>query len=212
MMRLDDALTQISEIRQQMAASAVFRGYRPLTTAITAGIACVAAVLQAWLVPGGAQGWVAVDVGHQFQVYLYIWLGAALAGITVVGAEMALRTARSGSTLQKQTTLHAVDQFLPALVAGALCTYVIVEHTDSEQVLPGLWMVFFSLGIFASRRCLPRGAFAVAAYYMLAGLCCLSLERAAALSPLTMGVVFGVGQSLAAGILYWFLERSNVRE
>src|SRR5687768_6875389 len=40
-MKLDDALTQISEIRQQMAASAVFRGYRPLTTAITAGIAVV---------------------------------------------------------------------------------------------------------------------------------------------------------------------------
>src|SRR4051794_25999797 len=108
-MRLDDALTQISEIRQQMAASAVFRGYRPLTTAITAGIACVAAALQFLLVPGGAPGWVAPEAGLHFQAYLYIWLGAAIAGIAIVGAEMALRIARSGSALQKQTTLHAVD-------------------------------------------------------------------------------------------------------
>jgi hypothetical protein len=201
-MKLDDALTQISEIRQQMAASSVFRGYRPLTTAITAGVAAVAASLQAWLIP---------DSTLHFQTYLFIWLGAAVLGIVVVGVEMMIRTSRSGSELQRQTTLHAVDQFVPSLIAGATCTYVIVEHTDAWHLLPGLWMVLFSLGVFASRRFLPRGAFAVAGYYLLAGLYCLSLPAGRALAPWTMGVVFGAGQLGAAAVLHWFLERQHGR-
>ena len=201
-MKLDDALSQISEIRQQMAASSVFRGYRPLTTAITAGIAVVAASLQAWFVQDPVAHW---------RGYLFVWLGAAVVGIVIVGAEMVLRTVRSGSTLQRQTTFHAVDQFVPSLAAGATCTYVIVAHTSALALLPGLWMVLFSLGVFASRRFLPRGAFTVAGYYLLAGLYCLSLPPEKSLSAWTMGVVFGAGQLGAAAVLYWFLERQHGR-
>jgi hypothetical protein len=201
-MKLDDALSQISEIRQQMAASSVFRGYRPLTTAVTAAIAGVAASLQAWLVQDPATHW---------RSYLFVWLGAAVVGIVIVGAEMLVRSARSGSALQRQTTFHAVDQFVPSLIAGATSTYVIVAHTNALALLPGLWMILFSLGVFASRRFLPRGAFAIAGYYLLAGLYCLSLPAERALSPWTMGVVFGAGQLCAAAVLHWFLERQHGR-
>ena len=136
-MELHDALTQISEIRQQMAASEVFRGYRPLTTAITAGVAVVAASLQSWLI---AEPW------RHVQSYLYVWLGAAVFGVVVVGVEMAIRSARSESAMQRQTTRHAVDQFVPSLVAGATATFAIVEHNDQAvHLLPGIWMVLFSL-------------------------------------------------------------------
>jgi hypothetical protein len=43
---------------------------------------------------------------------------------------------------------------------------------------------------------------------MAAGTLCLTL-REAALSPWAMGVPFGVGQLLAAGVLYWTLERAD---
>ena len=39
------------------------------------------------------------------------------------------------------------------------------------------------------------------------GLICLTLHPMQALSPWTMGIVFGAGQALAATILYWTLER-----
>jgi hypothetical protein len=202
-LELDDALTQISEIRQQMAASAVFRGYRPLTTAVTAVLAFVAAGLQAWLVP---------DPAGEIQSYLFIWFGAALLGVVIVGVEMMVRTARSGSSLQRETTRHAVDQFVPCLVAGATATFAIVEHNAwARGLLPGLWMVLFSLGVFASRRFLPRGAFAVAGYYLLAGIYCLTLPTQRALSPWTMGAAFGAGQLFAAAVLHWFLEREHAR-
>ena len=79
-------------------------------------------------------------------------------------------------------------------------------------MLPGLWAVLFSLGLFASRRFLPRGVFLIAGYYLLAGLFCLTLDpRAQALSPWTMGITFGAGQTLTALFLYWTLERGHGR-
>ena len=70
-------------------------------------------------------------------------------------------------------------------------------------MLPGLWQVLFSLGIFASCRLLPRATFGVAVFYLASGLTCLALARGeAAFSPWAMGLPFGVGQLLAAAVLY----------
>ncbi len=70
-------------------------------------------------------------------------------------------------------------------------------------MLPGLWQIFFSLGIFASCRLLARATFWVAVFYLGTGLTVLALARGeAALSPWAMGLPFGVGQLLAAAVLY----------
>lgn len=208
-MELHEALSQISEIRQQMARSQVFRGYRSATTAFTALVAAGAAGAQALWVP---------DPSRQVTQYLLVWCGAALVGLVVVGTEMALRSHRSGSPLQRQFTLLAVDQFMPAIVAGGLLTLVIEQFArEAVWMLPGLWAILFSLGVFASRRFLPRGVFVIGAYYLLAGLWCLTLDRSPggthpALSLWTMGLLFGFGQLLAAGVLWWTLEREHGRE
>jgi hypothetical protein len=201
---LDEALAQISEIRQQMARSQVFRGYRSATTAFTALVAAAAALVQARWVPHPAR---------QLDAYLLVWCGAALLSVVVVGVEMVVRSRRSESSLQRQITLVVVDQFAPSLVAGALLTFVVRQYAPSAGwMLPGLWAVVFSLGLFASRRFLPRGVFLVAGYYLLAGLVCLTLDPAgAALSPWAMGLTFGGGQLLTAAFLYWTLERGHGR-
>jgi hypothetical protein len=75
-----------------------------------------------------------------------------------------------------------------------------------------MWAVLFSLGLFASRRFLTSGVFLIAGYYLLAGLVCLTLDPPAkALSPWTMGLMFGAGQALTAVFLYWTLERGHGR-
>lgn len=202
-MQLREALTQISEIRQQMAQAQVFRGYRALSTAATAGVAVVAAAVQVVLEPEGFRS---------VSVYLLTWCSAAAVSVGIVGVEMAVRSWRSESSLQRQLTAVVVDQFLPSVVAGGLLTLVIARFAvDSLWMLPGLWAVTFSLGVFASRRFLPRSIFVVGAYYLLAGLFCLTLEPAAALWPWTMGILFGVGQLLTSGVLYWTLERHHGR-
>ena len=203
-MQLREALSQISEIRQHLAQAQVFRGYRAATTAATAVVAVAAAAAQARWVP---------DPARQASGYLAVWCAAALVSVIVVGVEMAVRCRRSGSALQRQLTGVVVDQFVPSVVAGGLLTLVIARFAaDCLWMLPGLWAVTFSLGVFASRRFLPRSIFLVAGYYLLAGLACLTLDRTdAALSPWTMGTVFGAGQVLTAAVLYWTLERNHGR-
>ena len=203
-MQLDEALAQISEIRQHMAQAHVFRGYRSATTGFTALVAVVAAAAQARWVP---------DPLRHLDAYLAVWCGAAVLSMVVVGVEMVLRSRRSGSSLQRQITLVVVDQFAPCLVAGALLTYVVAQFArGAAWMLPGLWAVLFSLGLFASRRFLPRGVFLIAGYYLLAGLFCLTLDpMAQALWPWTMGITFGAGQLLTALFLYWTLERGHGR-
>ena len=202
-MQLDEALAQISEIRQQMARAQVFRGYRSATTAFTALVALAAAGAQARWVP---------EPTKHLDTYLVVWCAAAILGAAVVGVEMAVRSARSGSSLQRQITLVVVDQFAPSLAAGALVTFVVAQFAPGAGwMMPGLWAVLFSLGLFASRRFMPRGVFLLAGYYLLAGLACLTLEPAQALSPWTMGGMFGAGQLLTALFLYWTLERGHGR-
>ena len=74
-----------------------------------------------------------------------------------------------------------------------------------------MWGILFSQGVFASRRVLPRGAFVVGAYYLLAGVLCIVL-RGPGRFPIEMAVMFGGGQLLAAGVLYWMLERKHGRQ
>lgn len=202
--QLDEALAQISEIRQQMAQAQVFRGYRSATTAFTAFVAVVAATTQARWVP---------DPGRELDAYLAVWCAAALCGVLVVGIEMIVRSRRSGSSLQRQITLVVVDQFAPSLAAGALLTYIVARFArESAWMLPGLWAILFALGLFASRRFMPRGVFVLGGYYLLAGLVCLTLDPATqALSPWTMGLTFGAGQLFTAIFLYWTLERGHGR-
>ena len=77
-------------------------------------------------------------------------------------------------------------------------------------MLPGLWAMLFSLGIFASCRLLPRAVVIAGAWYLSAAVLALAWGNGeAALSPWIMGITFGGGQLLTAVILHFTLERSN---
>ena len=116
--------------------------------------------------------------------------------------------------LTRTLTWLAVSQFLPSIVAGGLVTVVLVGYApESRWMLPGLWAVLFSLGIFASYRLLPPATFWVGLFYLTAGVMCLALAQGRAeLSPWAMGIPFGFGQLLAAGVLYWTLERTDAEK
>jgi hypothetical protein len=97
----------------------------------------------------------------------------------------------------------AIEQFIPAGVAGLLLTVVLYRFVPQGLwMLPGLWQVIFSLGVFASRASLPRGMFAVGVWYLAAGLATLALSGGAPFSPLAMALPFGIGQLLMAFTIY----------
>jgi len=201
-MQLDDALRQISDIRQHMARSAVFRGYRSITVGFTGVAGIAAAAIQNHLV-----GSPETELGR----YLALWVGVAAVSLIVAGSEMYWRVRRAGPGLAREHTLLAVEQFLPCVLVGALLTFCIYRSAPHVAwMLPGLWSLIFALGIFASYRLLPRPVFLVGSYYTLCGCACLMLGRGEhALSPWLMGISFGGGQLLGAAILYWTLERTD---
>jgi hypothetical protein len=204
-MELRDALTQIAEIRQQVAKTECFRGYRALPVAFSGFLALTTAGVQAFLL---------ADPAEHMSAYLALWIGSACLSVLATGSEMIWSLRRNPSPLERQRLVLAVQQFVPSLVAGAVLLIVLFRFApESLWMLPGLWAMLFGLGIFASLRLLPAGIFWVGCFYLAAGALCLALARDdAAFSPWAMGLPFGAGQLLAAAILYWSLERSDAKE
>lgn len=202
---LDEALAEISTIRSQIARSVVFRGYGPATVAATGLLALTAAALQGLLLP---------DPLGNLQGYLALWGGTAVVCAGLIGIEMVARAHRVHLGLANEMLWTAVEQFLPAAVAGGLLTILLVGYTpDALWMLPGLWQVVFSLGVFASCRFVPPPIFWVGAWYLASGLAALALARGdLALSPVTMGVGFGTGQLLTAAILYHHREDDDAED
>jgi hypothetical protein len=201
MTELHKALSDISAIRGQIARGAEFRGYGPATLTTTGVLAVLAAV---------AQGHWLQNPERDLTAYFSIWIATAALSLFVISVETITRARRLHSGFARQMVHSAAEQFLPAIVAGLLLTVVLLRYApQSLWMLPGLWQVIFSLGVFSSCRFLPRPMFAVGVWYLAAGLMCLVLGHGQwAFSPWAMGVPFGVGQILVAAVLQ-FNDREN---
>jgi hypothetical protein len=191
---LDDALAEIDSIRGQIARSTEFRGYGPTSVAASGILALLVAATQTvW----------SGRLGSGFGNYLAVWVGVAAVALLLTGGEMIARTRREHCGLANEMIHSAAEQFLPAVMAGLLLTVVVIRFAPHERwMLPGLWQVVFSLGVFASCRFLPRQMFIVGVWYLTAGLICLGLSGGAEnASPWMMGIPFGFGQLLVATVL-----------
>ena len=88
---------------------------------------------------------------------------------------------------------------------GAVVTLVLSRSAHFSHFvvfLPGLWSLFYGLGTVASLPYLPRLAGCVAVWHLVAGVLLLHLEVGPTPSGWCVGAPFGVGQLLAAGVLY----------
>jgi hypothetical protein len=189
-----DALADINAIRAQIARATQFRGYGPASVAATGVLAFLVATAQAhWPKSSG------MDCG----TFLAIWTATAVVCLILTGVETVIRARRVHSGLASEMIYHAAEQFVPALVAGFLLTLVFMRFAPSDLwMLPGLWQIVFSLGVFASRRFLPWQVILVGAWYLAAGLVCIAVTSVhGTLSPWAMGVPFGLGQLLVAAVL-----------
>jgi hypothetical protein len=195
MKELRQALSEIQSIRNQVAHGTEFRGYGPASIAMSGILALLVAAVQA--------RWTAVHGKPELAIWLVIWAGTAVVSVFLTGIETFARARREHMGFAKEMVQSAVAQFLPSVMVGFLLTVVLVRVAVQEcWMLPGLWELVFSLGVFASCRFLPRQMFAVGVWYLAAGLFCLAAGSAArTLSPWMMGIPFGVGQLLVAAVL-----------
>ncbi len=193
---LDKALADIFAIRSQIAAGTAFRGYGPATVAATAGVALITSVLQFL--------WLDNPTGSPLT-FLAGWTVAAVVSGVLIFIEMQARSRRHHSGLADAMIQQAVEQFLPAGVAGLLLAVMLWKFApEALWMLPGFWQVLVSLGVFASVRSLPRSIALGGAWYFVAGFAVLlHASQTHALSPWTMGLPFVVGQFLMAALLYF---------
>jgi hypothetical protein len=203
MEELDRALADITAIRSQLARGTEFRGYGPMTVAATGVVAVAAAGLQALWLP---------EPGSDLLAYVAIWVATAAISILLIGIEMVARSRRIHSGLADAMIHAATEQFIPAGVAGALLTFVLFRFApQSLWMLPGLWQIVFSLGIFASCRSPPRAMFAAGVWYLATGLASLAwVNGVHAYSPWAMALPYGIGQSFIAAVLYWSVGDNDV--
>jgi hypothetical protein len=191
---LERALADITAIRSQLARGTEFRGYGPVTVAATGLLALLAGALQALFVP---------DPAVRPLTYLALWGGMAALAVALTGAEMIARSRRVHGGFADEMLYAAVEQFIPAGVAGTLLTVVLFRFApESLWMLPGLWQLVFGLGVFASCRSLPRGMFAVGVWYLATGLVTLALTADAPFAALAMAAPFGIGQMLMAFVIW----------
>jgi hypothetical protein len=195
MKELQQALSEIQSIRSQVARGTEFRGYGPASIAVSGLLALAVAAVQAQ--------WTAKHGQTAFAVWLAVWAGTAAVSVLVTGVETFARARRVHEGFAGEMIQSAVEQFLPAVAVGFLLTVVVMKVAVQEcWMLPGLWQLIFSLGVFASCRFLPRQMFGVGVWYLAAGLFCLAAAAAAhAVSPWMMGIPFGIGQILVAAVL-----------
>ena len=126
---LDRALSDITAIRSQLARGTEVRGYGPITVAATGLLALLAAALQALLLP---------DPAATLLAYLALWVGMAALAVLLTGAEMIARTRRIHGGFADEMLYAAVEQFIPAGVAGTLVTVVLYRFaSDALWMLPG---------------------------------------------------------------------------
>jgi hypothetical protein len=190
---LSRALGDISRIRKQVANLTEFQGYGPATLATTGVFAALAAVAQ--------QLWLE-DAAKHIAAYVGIWVSTAALSAALTGFQMYTRARRIHSALSDEMINMAVEQFLPSIVAGLLLTVVLLGSAPhSAWVLPGMWQILFSLGIFSSCRFLPKPMVAAGVWYLFTGLICISMGNTRALSPFAMAIPFGAGQLLIAAVL-----------
>lgn len=193
---LQRALGDIHAIRKQVADRTEFRGYGPAAMVAAALFAVTAAFVQPY---------VARDPAHMPVRYLSVWFVAAVLSLAVSAVTVCTRSRRMHSGLSDEMIRMAAQQFVPSLLAGLMVTLVLVFAVPhAVWMLPGLWQVIFSLGVFASCRTLPKAMFAPACLFLATGVAAMAIGDVRALQPWVMGVPFALGQLMIAAVLRFY--------
>jgi hypothetical protein len=201
---LHKALADIGNIRLHLAAGTMFRGFGPSVIAATGVLALATAAVQSMLFG---------QVGDPI-IFVAVWATVATFSAALIGFEMVARTRRQHGGLADAMLFNAVEHFLPVGAAGVVVCVILLRFApDAAWLLPGLWQLLISVGLFVTLRFLPRSISIAGAWYFLAGATVLIISsQDRSLSPWGMGIPFGIGQLLMAGLLRFALRDDNAQD
>jgi hypothetical protein len=200
MNKLDQALSDLQSIREQLERTHKVACYRSTTTFGSAVLALLGNAAQVvWFSNCSARAFVA------------FWTTIALIAVGIIAAEMAYRFVRFSTLRERSKTREAVLEFVPCILVACGFTLVLVEVSpESVRLLPGAWACFFALGVYASRHHVSRLTGWIAGYYFASGLFCMGATRYwPSASIWSMAVTFGVGQILTSLVLHYEAGKRN---
>ena len=197
------ALEQIAEIHEHLAKGEVYRGWR------SAAGGLVRASSAFWR-PRVAIGDRQADRPLELHGLLAGGRGRVAAG-RLFGNRLALRGARDARRNgggRGRSSASSCRRWSPARLPPARSSESVRR---SRRCCPGSGRCFFGVGIFSARP--VRAARQRLGRALLldgrAGAACGRRRASMRLSPWAVGGTFGVGQLLAAAVLYWNLERPD---
>lgn len=207
-MNIHRALSDIAEIRAQLERTETYHGFRSVAVGVSVGVLIVGAWMQSV--------WVGEPSTNVLR-YMAVWIGVAVICAAIAGVEMVIRGRVSGNRLVWKLHRSLLAQLIPPLAVGGVVTALIAVHAlESESgaqliwALPGIWSMFYGLGIYACHRQLPIRSIWVAIYLIGAGVVVLAYQwKTRDMGGWQMVATFGVGQLLLAWVLFWNLERRS---
>lgn len=191
---IDDALSQIAQIKAQLAVSTRFQGFAPEVLVI-GGAVCAGAMLAQIVWPAHFAG---SDLG-----FVKFW-GVVFVGLAVMLAVEAVPRSRrrhgAAADTMMTTTLRLLLPFAAAqgVIAVAICSYA----PGSIWLVPGLWQIITALAAFSAVPFLPRAIAWAAGWFFACGTLVLVVAGGRrGLSPWMMGGPFAIGYALIGAIL-----------
>ena len=179
----DRALDNLQFIRSTMERAGSFTAV-PGWGMVGVGLTALVATVLAWLQP-------------TVELWMAVWLGAAVVAIVIGGWAMARKAHRVNDPILSGPGRRFGLSFLPPMVVGGLLT-IALYRAGLPQVLPGVWLLLYGTGVVTG------GAFSVRPVPVM-GLCFMLLGAVALFAPAWLGpwlmtAGFG-GLNIAFGII-----------
>ena len=194
------AVSQISLIRAQLAATTQFRGYVPEIVALI-GFAALA-IMVAQLV------WLHRLAADNRQQVLIAGALLIVSGLTIlveaIGRSRKQHGRMAGAMLQGAIRLQLPIGLLGAMVAATILTFA----PEAVWILPGVWQMLIGIVAFASLPTMPRAVIWPALWYIAAGSAVMWIAGTTTqLTPVTTLAPLGIGHLAIA----WVLHHGRVR-
>jgi len=193
MHEIDKAIADISHIRQQIEANNRFQGFTPPIIGLTGVLAICLAIYQ------NSQP----DLAMAGPSFFTLWILLAIICALLTATDAVVRARIAHRDMADMMLATALRQLLPAGLVGAIFgLFILARAPDTAWLLPGLWQMLVALGMFTALPSLPQRTVWAIVFYLITGVASLAIGESGNLSPWIMGLPFGIGQLLAAWILF----------
>ncbi len=200
-LRLDKAKSDLQWIQERIRFSERANCFRPTMISLVGCLAFVAS---------GLQPYIAVNATKEPWSFFTYWVSVACLIQLAVGTQIGWRYwFRAGDRERWQARQSLLD-FSPCIMVGGVFSLALMLLAPQHALLlPAFWSSCFALGIFSLRHRLPESMLIAAGFYVLASIVCLRVATSdSPYTPWTVGMTFGMGHFLTAGILYLY-ERNK---